>query len=446
MKQLLDLTRLADYYPAYTFLDEKQQSVVNVDEDLAKSQFERFMQVREEVRIHKQEVQGRLIAIGYALLQIKNDELYHYVTDTKGTYGYSSFYAFVKDVFGVGKSFACCLINVAREFCEKDGIVKLGYGRYSFSQLESMLTVDEKYRERIPVKCSARDIKHLGKLYETNPPKEDTTVEEDLELWRKLHKEEQARKNAKKNAIVFVPARKSDNTVQTSGRSENLSTQGEISFPGGENPPAESENGSIADDFDGEDERDIITPEEKKIPYEAIKEGLLRQLELLLTTDVGVLWKKAVDIFKDALFKNTPTKVVSHHDLVQSKIKCGELEEQLKAVKSGKRESLFCGKSGEKLNLKNEKARREWLEDFRSWGVWLDIPEVQRTYYRYNFVNGYSLIVSVWLQYRSFSANRKAYEEITYTVLDKDHTDFDGYGIGGISKAIEWLTKNAKEI
>lgn len=432
MKQLLDLTRLADYYPAYTFLDEKEQRVVNVDEDLAKSQFERFMQVREEVRIHKQEVQGRLIAIGYALLQIKNDELYHYVTDTKGTYGYSSFYAFVKDVFGCGKTFAQSLVNVAREFCEKDGMVKLGYGRYSFSQLESMLKVEEKYRERIPVKCSKRDIMHLAKLYETNPPKEDTTVEEDLELWRKLHKEEQARKNAKKNAIVFVPARKSDNTGQPADRSKN--------------PPTQGVNGPMDDDFDGEDERDIITPEEKKIPYEAIKEGLLRQLELLLTTDVGVLWKKAVDIFKDALFKNTPTKVVSHHDLVQSKIKCGELEEQLKAIKSGKRESLFCGKSGEKLNLKNEKARREWLEDFRSWGVWLDIPEVQRTYYRYNFVNGYSLIVSVWLQYRSFSANRKAYEEITYTVLDKDHTDFDGYGIGGISKAIEWLTKNAKEI
>ena len=51
------------------------------------------------------------------------------------------------------------------------------------------------------------------------------------------------------------------------------------------------------------------------------------------------------------------------------------------------------------LNLKNEKARKAWLDDFRSWGVWLEVKEVDKTFYRFDFANGAALIVEIGFEY-----------------------------------------------
>ena len=43
--------------------------------------------------------------------------------------------------------------------------------------------------------------------------------------------------------------------------------------------------------------------------------------------------------------------------------------------------------------LPNEKRRKAWLENYRAWGVWLRVPQLGMTYYRYDFGNGDSVIV-----------------------------------------------------
>ena len=52
-------------------------------------------------------------------------------------------------------------------------------------------------------------------------------------------------------------------------------------------------------------------------------------------------------------------------------------------------------KQAPRLNFKNDKARREWLYNFRNWGVWIEVPEVNKTFYRFNFANGAALIVEI---------------------------------------------------
>ncbi len=97
------------------------------------------------------------------------------------------------------------------------------------------------------------------------------------------------------------------------------------------------------------------------------------------------------------------------------------------------------------LNLKNEKARRAWLDDFRSWGVWLEVKQVDKTFYRFDFANGAALIVEVGFEYWSFSSTPGAKERVAYAIIDDKHDKFDSKGIC-YTDAITWLTAHAKEV
>lgn len=100
-------------------------------------------------------------------------------------------------------------------------------------------------------------------------------------------------------------------------------------------------------------------------------------------------------------------------------------------------------RAGGKLALRNKTEREQWLKDFRTWGVWLEVPELGSTYYRYDFVNGCSVIVEVSAEYYSSWATetKKEYPKRRYSLITPDQPKFSGQD--SISSLIEWLTKNA---
>ncbi len=97
------------------------------------------------------------------------------------------------------------------------------------------------------------------------------------------------------------------------------------------------------------------------------------------------------------------------------------------------------------LNLKNEKARKTWLDGFRSWGIWLEVPQADKTFYRFDFDNSTALIVEVGFEYWSFSSTPGAKERVAYSIIDDKHDKFDSKGIC-YTDVITWLTAHAKEI
>lgn len=98
------------------------------------------------------------------------------------------------------------------------------------------------------------------------------------------------------------------------------------------------------------------------------------------------------------------------------------------------------------LNLRNKEEREQWLKDFRSWGVWLDVPEVNKTYYRYDFKNGVAIIVEVGSGHNDWcDGSIHEYEHITYSIQDDRHPKFNSQG-DSATMVIQWLTKYSKEI
>jgi hypothetical protein len=49
--------------------------------------------------------------------------------------------------------------------------------------------------------------------------------------------------------------------------------------------------------------------------------------------------------------------------------------------------------------LKNNDQRKEWIDNYTSWPVWIDIPQTGEKYYRYDFDNGTSFVIRVSLQH-----------------------------------------------
>ena len=98
-----------------------------------------------------------------------------------------------------------------------------------------------------------------------------------------------------------------------------------------------------------------------------------------------------------------------------------------------------------RLNLKNDKARREWLDNFRSWGVWLEVPQVDKTFYRFEFANGAVLIIEVGFEYWEFSTNKQPQERVSYSVIDDEHPKFNSQG-ESYTSVLQWLTKHGKEV
>lgn len=425
MEEVLDIVR-KDYKSANRAYSEEFGRYVEYSDEVVEDKFERFKTLHAIVSSAQYGIKQHFIDIGHALFDLRRDEIYKVVRqDMHGGTGYSNFYIFCGEVFGFKKKTTQRLLKVYEEFCNKEnGLIDVRYVNFSFRQLAELAGM-EKYRERIPVTMTTRQIQHLKEYYKDNVPREGQSAEDDLKEWQRLKVEEKEKKNAARNSISFIPATKSDKVV---GKIE-----------GSARTPVDE---SLAES-DSEDERLLSTPDvRREVSFESIRDGLLRQLELLS----GVLgWKGASEVVISALQENRPTMICRTRDVVKL---IGKNEELKKAVAILKNKAGSCGTpaSGDKLNLKNESERKVWLEGFRSWGEWITVPEVDKAFYRYDFVNGYSLIVEVGMQYPdSWSTRKEPYERVSYSVIDEGHRVFNSQGLS-YTAVVQWLTKNSKDI
>lgn len=441
MEELLEVQR-GEFMPAHWFQDPTSGYVMRCNKDIASQAFDRFNVLRSTVNALQEDVKQRCITFGWILKEIQETGLYTYICKKTDSYnhnvaqGYTSFYKFVQDVFGVKKKTAQRMVKVAENFCVYEQIdeergdvhVNVLYAGYSYRQLTEMLSVAEEYRQRITPQISTRNIARLGQLYKKHTPEAGTTVENDLIVWKQMHDEEKERANEKKNRLNFVPAK----TGTARSLSENDSDQLDFDID--------------QDEFDGEDERDVVTCEGNSYTFNAIKDGMLRQIELLKDNapqDKQDQWKGFCDIVKGVLDFDDPRACVSREEY-------SNLQMELVGYKYGRLTSPSGEPAGGKLTLKNEAERKKWLENYRSWGVWVSVPDVDKTFYRYNFENGAALIVEDCTEWRQNYCEKgspwRAFRLLRYAIIDEERTSYDSAAQGGVSGIIKWLTNHAKEL
>ena len=420
MNELLDLTR-REIAPAKYYLSEDSGHIVRFEDGAAQTMFSRFADLHVDVLRRQDGIKYDFIYIAAALDEIERDGLFHAVQSVAGEpIGYTNFYKFCAEVFGFKKRTVQYLLAVYRQFCDEQGRIRIEYSNYSYTQLRELTSMDEALHGRISVKTSARQIHKLNDLYKECPPKDGTTWEDDLMEWERRRKKKLEEKNAKKNAIQFVPAVRPDDTDEAHARAPQ------------------------------EDDQDIVTPAApKKVKTADVIKGLLAQFELLQQSEAGARWERFCDMVTSALKWHSPHLVIYRSDM---DVKVQQLESDIRRLKAATCSTVNPSNDGYtpgKLDLKNKKAREEWLRNYESWGVWIDMPELQMKYYRCNFANGCSLIVAVGCKYEwDYSAGRisdQAHDVVRYALLDEQYQVYDTWGIS-FTQTVEWLTSRGKDI
>lgn len=98
------------------------------------------------------------------------------------------------------------------------------------------------------------------------------------------------------------------------------------------------------------------------------------------------------------------------------------------------------------LNFKNKTERENFLSEYKYWGVWLSVPELELTCYKYKFANGDELVVSesyYWTDPHCYHKNKHL--QVRYHLLNKERQFFD---LSGTAKTyvLEYMTNKSKEI
>ena len=70
--------------------------------------------------------------------------------------------------------------------------------------------------------------------------------------------------------------------------------------------------------------------------------------------------------------------------------------------------------------LKNNDQRKEWLEDYKAWGIWYRDGNIDVNYYKYDFPDGSRLVVAEYPKRRSHWKEEELADEHYYHLIEKN--------------------------
>lgn len=147
--------------------------------------------------------------------------------------------------------------------------------------------------------------------------------------------------------------------------------------------PAESISDPMESAQDPEEE-DVVPDQPVKIYDRAILEGMIEGCERELEV-MGDYWMQHLP---DAYTKHK-MQLRAYKDLLAA----GGEEERAEAPAEEHIEQPPLP------SLKNDDQRKAWLDKFREWPVWFEVPQAAETYYRYDLEDGYSLVICEYHHY-----------------------------------------------
>lgn len=392
-----------------------------------------------------------VIAIGYYLKHIRDRELYQEA-------GYTDIWAYAHDRYGFSKSTTSRYMSRNDKFSRNGDspILDDKYRDYGKAQLQEMLSLDEEQLERVTPDMTARQIREM----KVKEPKEALVPYVELpgqiELLDLLSdpmedkgdgqvREDQQGRCTVVSVSDLLPGTEERTSVATSQQDERSSCPPQVSgcrrqewgtspeqqqagqkecaecwaeykerqkilsAAGEQQDPAETVVKEMADstvkdalDTDDAAEDDIVAPgptesvsDDAGAPEEAeeepgqrlpVKTYDKRILEGMIEQCEGEL-----EIMQEYWVQHLPNAYTEH-------------VMQLRAY-----QDLLAAEAEEPIEepieqlplptLKNDDQRKAWLDKFREWSVWFEVPQAAEKYYRYDLEDGYSLVICEYHRY-----------------------------------------------
>lgn len=312
------------------------------------------------------------IAAGYYMKYIRDRELFH-------EDGYKSIWEFAEDNYEIKKSTASRWMSMNDKFSQggNSPVLAEEFRGFEKSQLQEMLYLDDKQIETVTPEMTVKEIRKVRKSDKKDPIDRGCITG----------------KNPNGNCVCCGKG-----GVECCGQC----TDGCNSRCGWIDPTV-----AISQQAENEPVVDMNPPEEESDPEpEVITE---ENIEVVNVGEEGLteeLYEETSDQSDIDLLKEELEKAKNTLDLMLSCYSTYDIRVRKQKLLIGALSGMICdldindipeADQPELPNFRNNDQRKEWLRDYKSWGLWYEDKNIGARYYKYDFDNGARLIAETYL-------------------------------------------------
>ena len=360
----------------------------------------------------------KFITIGYYLKYIRNNEMY-----TQD--GFTSIWEFAQETYGISKSTCSRWMSMNDKF-SKDGnspYLREEFAHFGKSQLQEMLYLDDAKIEKATPEMTAKEIRQLKELEEIPGQMEiqdypEVLPEEKIPYfslegevygwtWREVvkaylkngYKKPESGTEVKCLGKMYLVLRRKEKTLfydsqgSTLFEVDNKRLETEYEYMQSTNTPKEvEEQEETLPEVQQEAEEEQIEPVApaqqqnhifaKPDREEEEKEQQEEETEYKIFAIKRFLFEQEEELAEYEACEGLPARMVLRKRIIV---------DALKLLLASREEAEEIPQPA-LPEMKNNDQRKEWLNNYRSWGIWYKDEHTGATYYRYQFDNGASLI------------------------------------------------------
>ncbi len=271
------------------------------------------------------------VSVGFHLKVIRDRELFRDA-------GYDTLWDYAADQFGISKSSASRYMEINDRFSigGNTPMLQKEYKDFSKSQLQEMISLSPEQARKVTAKTTVKQIREM------KTPKKK--VEEPVVVVEQ--------KETSGQVLEKTPEVVPEESVATSQQNDN------------------SESRPVVED--GEQDREVQNRAIVKYDRSTL-ERMIKDTEFTL------------EQMRDYWIQNQPLTYAKYAMQLQAYKMFMEYNDQAPSVESHEQPELPL--------LKNDDQRKEWLQNYKSWGLWYEDKNIGCRYYKYDFEFGAKLIV-----------------------------------------------------
>ncbi|MDY3825178.1 MAG: hypothetical protein SO020_01365 [Lachnospiraceae bacterium] len=310
------------------------------------------------------------VSVGFHLKAIRDRELFRDA-------GYDTLWDYAADQFGISKSSASRYMEINDRFSigGNTPMLQKEYKDFSKSQLQEMISLSPEQARKVTAKTTVKQIREM------KTPKKK--VEEPVVVLEQNETSDQVIEKA----MEIVPE-------------ESVATSQQKKVPDTEVSPRHCITGKSKYGFCNccgyggaqccnECSKDCNVRcgwlgEQQEEPQESIPEIVEYDRSTLKRMIKDT--ESALELMRDYWMQNQPLTYAKHTMQLQAYKMFMEYNDQSPIVESQEQPQLPL--------LKNNDQRKEWLQNYQSWGLWYEDKNIGCRYYKYDFECGAKLIVS----------------------------------------------------
>ena len=310
------------------------------------------------------------VSVGFHLKAIRDRELFRDA-------GYDTLWDYAADQFGISKSSASRYMEINDRFSVGGNtpMLRKEYKDFSKSQLQEMISLSPEQARKVTAKTTVKQIREM----KTSKKKveEPVVVAEQKETTGQVL--EKAPEAVREESVATSQQKKVPDTEVGSrhcitGKSKYGSCN--CCGYGGVRCCNEcSEDCNVRCGWLGEQQEE---------PQESIPEIVEYDRSTLKRMIKDT--ESALELMRDYWMQNQPLTYAKHTMQLQAYKMLMEYNDQAPIVESQEQPELPL--------LKNNDQRKEWLQNYQSWGLWYEDKNIGCRYYKYDFECGAKLIVS----------------------------------------------------